>query len=265
MATPIQTLGSPAWMTTFADLMSLMMTFFVLMFAMSETDVAKYRAIAGSLAEAFGGAQLDDRETRMLRGIAAAESRDGAQGTPAEPAEPAESAAQEARGSAPPPDQVLLERLQAGLVDELAAERLIVERHERKVIVRFPEHISFRSGRDELVPEAVPLVRKVVGLLGADAVRITVAGHTDDRPISTQRFRSNWDLSAARAVSVAEQVLAGGIDSGRLVVSGHADTQSLEPNATEDGRARNRRVEIVVEYPAPADAGADAAADPPPA
>ena len=91
------------------------------------------------------------------------------------------------------------------------------------------------------------MIQEMAGLIVSNDGQVTVAGHTDNVPISTDRFRSNWDLSTARAVSVAHELLENApLDEARFVVIGHADTRPLAPNDTVENRARNRRVDISI-------------------
>jgi chemotaxis protein MotB len=113
--------------------------------------------------------------------------------------------------------------------------------------VRIKEHGTFSSGQAELTPNFRPVLRIIQDVLKSTDGRIVVEGHTDDVPISTARFRSNWALSSARAVSVAHALFGDDeLDQGRFTIAGYADTRPLVSNETEAGRARNRRVEIVI-------------------
>lgn len=234
----------PAWMATFADLMCLLMCFFVLLFAFSKVEEEKFKQIAGSMKEAFGGVQYiksnsEDAVPGMEQGVV---SRTGSMAIPLDQ-KSQQQIHQEVEKSK---TDELLKELKAQMQKEIEEESISIERDGDDVVIRFPEHVSFASGRAQLVPQALPLIRRVVGLI-KDEQAIVVAGHTDDIPISTGRFHSNWDLSAARAAAVAESVLqVGVIDPARLTVAGYADTRPIEPNDSRENRARNRRVEIIV-------------------
>lgn len=248
--------GVPPWMVTFADLMALMMTFFVLLYSYSKVDEEKYKAMVGSMAEAFGGIQdIKSNSEDALKGLEAGVlSKDGAESRPILD----EQATRSASVDAATHQEKLFRELKSGLVEELKAARVIVERDGDSVIIRFPEEVSFTSASDKLTPDAIPLIHRVAGMVHEGDYSVTVAGHTDDLPIQTQRFRSNWELSAARAVSVAHQVLdTGKIAPDALQVSGFADARPLVPNDSPDNRAKNRRVEIIVEYRTRADEGTE--------
>jgi len=123
-----------------------------------------------------------------------------------------------------------------------------VETAGKKIIIRVREKASFASGRAELKNAFRPILAKVTEILKGSEGKIIVAGHTDNIPISTERFRSNWELSSARAVSVVQEMMsATNIPSNRFLVQGFADTQPMVPNDTPAHRAKNRRVEIILQ------------------
>ena len=103
-----------------------------------------------------------------------------------------------------------------------------------------------RSGSADLTPNFKPVLKIIRKALEDTEGKIVVEGHTDDDPISTARFRSNWELSSARAVSVAHALFDDKLTPDRFTVSGHADTRPLVSNETPAGKARNRRVEVVI-------------------
>jgi chemotaxis protein MotB len=123
----------------------------------------------------------------------------------------------------------------------------------------------FAPGEARLAPESAAALRAVAGVLAPLPNAIRIEGHTDDAPIATAQFPSNWELASARASAVARLFIDGGIVPARLVVTGHADTRPVEPNASPEGRARNRRVTVVIlsqESVEPLDAAAPPAETP---
>jgi chemotaxis protein MotB len=133
------------------------------------------------------------------------------------------------------------------LESEVAAGRLEIERLQEGLQVRAGEAILFDSGSAELKPEG----RDVLARLGEQLRElrdheVRVEGHTDDRPIQTARFPSNWELSAARAAVVARELISDGVSPARVGATGFGAERPLEPNDTAEGRARNRRIEIVL-------------------
>lgn len=108
------------------------------------------------------------------------------------------------------------------------------------------ERLLFDSGSAEIKPEMITIVDKIADIIREIPNPIEVEGHTDNIPISTPRFPSNWELSTARASTIVRYFISKGISSERLKASGYADTRPIASNATPDGRAQNRRVEIVI-------------------
>jgi chemotaxis protein MotB len=265
----------PKWMPTFADMMTLLMCFFVLLLSFAEMDVRRYQQIAGSMAEAFGVQRLVAVDgVPMGTSVIAQEFSPGvprptpiseiyrqSDVLPELTPETVAPASDEAT-----PELELTEQMKrnveaqiratqadaAALAEKLTAEiargEVEIETRGRRIVVRIRERGSFASGSAELKPEYQALMRQFRDVLAAQAGAVAVQGHTDEVPIATARYRSNWELSSARAVSVAEPLLEGGVlDPRRLSVTGFADTRPLVANDSADGRARNRRVEIVID------------------
>ncbi|MDI9243761.1 flagellar motor protein MotB [Marinobacter sp. CHS3-4] len=248
--------GSPAWIVTFADLATLLLTFFILLLSFAEMDVEKYRAMANSMTVALGG-------TPVLSDLP------GGQPVSVIATEPAPVAPTEAESNIEDQPELIDERadgeaptkISGGIIDlassliqeleqEVASGDLSVNYDEEQVIIRFAEDAAFRSGEAQIKPEMLPIIERVVEVLSYCSGDVMVAGYTDDRPISSGRYRSNWDLSAARAVSVVhELVLNREVPAERVVAAGRAETNPLVPNDTAENRARNRRVEIAIRNP----------------
>ena len=246
--------GSPAWIVTFADLATLLLTFFILLLSFAEMDVEKYRAMANSMAVAFGSNQvLGD----AVGGSPLTLIESDTVSLP----EPMETATDEpefiderAEGDAPtkiPAGVIdLASRMIEELEPEVASEALSVNYDESRVVIRFSEEATFRSGEAAIKPGMVPIIERVVEVLSGCTGDVLVAGYTDDRPIASGRYRSNWDLSAARAVSVVhELVLNRKVPAERVVAAGRAETNPLAPNDSPENRAKNRRVEIAIRNP----------------
>lgn len=141
------------------------------------------------------------------------------------------------------------ERIKAELSEDVARGLAEIERDGDRIIVRLGEQGGFVSGRAELQPGFLPLLDRVGAAISRGGGRVTVEGHTDNVPIAfSERFRSNWDLSAARAASVADYLLTGTpVQPGRVKVAGFADTRPIDSNETAAGRSRNRRIEVVLD------------------
>lgn len=248
--------GVPAWVMTFADLMTLLMSFFVLLLAFSEMDAAKFKQLSGSMKEAFGvQAEIEARTIPKGTSVIAREFS---------PGKPDPTAANQIRqftidSSKNSLDALSKEvkeleearkyakRILEALKGEIAKGSIAVELDGGKVIIHILERASFASGRADVRPAFVPILHRIADLIVIEQGTITVSGHTDNIPISNDRFRSNWELSTSRAVSVAHELLkAAPLDQNRFVVVGHADTRPQSDNDTAEGRAQNRRVDISI-------------------
>jgi chemotaxis protein MotB len=252
--------GLPAYMGTFADLMSLLMCFFVLLLSFAEMDALKYKMVVKSLENAFG----------VQREIAANEIPKGTsiiaqEFSPGEPKptplkqikqdtvddareflkvqmdakEQAEQQEKEIKEEAEEFKEALKNEITQGLID--------VETQLNRIVIRIREKGSFPSGDARLNRQFVPILKKIHDVLVETDGRIAVAGHTDNIPINTPRYRSNWELSTSRATSVVHELLKlGQMPPERFVLEGYAETEPLAPNDSAINRAKNRRVEIIV-------------------
>ena len=248
--------GAPSWMVTFADLMTLLLTFFILLLSFSKMDVAKYKAMVASMASAFGNSKgavtvVINQPTSAPSVVSAPTS---APVTPTMPQAPV--LLPDSTTSAPVTNVVpkgveqLAKTLIGGLQAQIAQKEISVRYNSQKVVIRFAEDATFPSGSADLKPAMVPIIDKVVSVLARCSGNIVVAGYTDNQPIVSSRYRSNWDLSAARAVSVVHQlILNRRIDAERVTAAGHAETHPLVPNTSPENRAINRRVEINIDHP----------------
>ena len=230
----------PAWMVTFADLMALMMTFFVLLYSFSSIDETKYRMIVESMAEGFG-AVLAAPKTPTSVSIAPPSL------VPSPMQTPTRARSDPAPQPQPQQDPELLEQLQQSMKSEIAEGIIAVETTGNTVLIRFPEEIAFPPGSDSVSDAINPILERVAAALQESPGTIMVSGHTDDRPIKSAEFSSNWELSTDRAVSVIHRLEEfGTLEPSRLTAVGYGATRPLAPNDTPENRARNRRVEIAI-------------------
>lgn len=252
----------PAWVMTFADLMSLLMCFFVLLLSFSEIDARRFKQIAGELAVAFG-VQREVPALEVPMGTSAV-FKDFSPGKP-EPTlvdqvrqqtttqdpQVETNTTQNPEPSPNPAEQMLqksAQELREALAKELQNGQLQMEEEKRRIILRVEEKGSFPSGSAELTPAFEDMLDRMAGVLTEIPGELTIEGHTDNVPISTLRFHSNWDLSAARASAVANALLfSGDIEPGRLKVQGFAETRPRAANDSVENRALNRRVEIIID------------------
>lgn len=248
--------GVPAWVMTFADLMTLLMCFFVLLLAFSEMDVAKFKQLSGSMKEAFGvQSEIDVRTIPKGTSLIAQEFSPG-KPEPTALNEVRQFTIDSNRNTLDALDRELKEiretreharRLRLALKEEIEEGSVAIRTEGMKVIVHIKEKASFDSGFADVKPDFMPVLQKIAGLLDSNSGDITISGHTDDVPIGNSRYRSNWDLSTARAVSVAHELLGkADLLPERVTVTGHADTRPLSSNDTPENRANNRRVDIAI-------------------
>ncbi|MDJ0709943.1 MAG: flagellar motor protein MotB [Woeseiaceae bacterium] len=248
--------GVPAWVMTFADLMTLLMCFFVLLLAFSEMDVAKFKQLSGSMKDAFGvQAEVEVRTIPKGTSVVAQEFSPGKpEPTPVNVVR--QFTIDSNRNTLDALDREIKEieetreharRLRLALKQEIENGYVSIQTEGMKVIVHIMEKASFDSGVADLRPDFKPVLNKIASLIDSSSGDITVSGHTDDVPIATDRFRSNWDLSTSRAVSVAhELLLRADLDPANVMVTGHADTRPRAPNDSTENRAKNRRVDISI-------------------
>lgn len=249
-----------AWLATFADLMSLLMCFFVLLLSFSEMDLEKYRQIAGSLRTAFGvQRQVKAHEPPKGTSFIAQEF------TPGRPVQiPVDITKQEgdkANGENEDTKDAkiaeTIEKLSELLAPEIESGTIEMVTIEGEVVVRIREGDTFDSGSARLQKSFHPILQRLVDGLDENSGKLVVAGHTDNVPIATRAYPSNWVLSSARAASVVHHLSEiGEFQPGQIEMRAYADTRPLADNALPENRARNRRVEIIVSF-------ADALTSPP--
>ncbi len=248
--------GVPAWVMTFADLMTLLMSFFVLLLAFSEMDAAKFKQLSGSMKDAFGvQAQVEARTIPKGTSVVAQEF------SPGKPDPSAINTVRQFtidsnRNTLDALDRELKEieetrdharRLRLALKEEIEAGSVSIQTEGMKVIVHILENASFDSGFADVRPDFVPVLTKIAGLIDNNSGEVAVSGHTDNIPIHNARFRSNWELSTSRAVSVTHELLrVSELDPVNVMVTGHADTRPRAPNDSVENRAKNRRVDISI-------------------
>ena len=274
--------GLPPWLATFADLMSLLMCFFVLLLSFATVDAVRFKKMAESMKDAFG-VQRQIPANEIVMGVSVIKQewspsvseqsviteikqetsnvekqhlkmQDGEDEKKRQ--EEQEKLQQEIdrqaalKAAEEQLQQELAEQLddlQSALDDEIEDGLVTLERKESSIIVRIQEKGSFGSGSARLDPEFHEVMTRISKVLAAKPGRITVAGHSDNIPISTGRFRSNWELSSARAVTVLHSMLRNkDIAEDRVVVEGFADTRPMVPNDSPQNRAKNRRVELII-------------------
>ncbi len=212
------------WLTTYADMVTLLLTFFVLLFSFSSVDTARFAAIISAFQGYFGvlegGLILREEQPVPL------------------PFESSELARQQ------------LMQLYEELTEFIEGEGLggvHLELEERGLTIRFADQVFFDLGEAVLKPEAVQILKNITPILADLPNPLRVEGHTDDWPIQTARFPSNWELSLHRATNVVRYLIEEqGLDAKKLSAAGYSEYRPIKPNDTAENRALNRRVDIVI-------------------
>ncbi len=252
------------WLATFADLMSLLMCFFVLLLSMASMDVQKFKHVADSLKQAFGVQRVIPVDDIPMGTSIIEQHFTPGQVTPTPLEEIKQSTQQQSEKMDESPEAMELakqkiieakleeikeeaEKIKERLKEEIERGMVTVETKGFKIVIRINEKGSFASASAVLQPGFEPVMDKIADSVAQSQGKIIVAGHSDDVPIKTIMYRSNWELSSSRAVTVAQYLLdKKGINPKRFLVEGYADTQPLVANDSPQNRAINRRVEIVI-------------------
>lgn len=229
--------GLPPWMATFADMVTLLLCFFVLLLSFAKQDLDKFRDVLGSLKDAFGSVSLRAKSDTMAL-ITTSSKKDELA-----------PASQE-------------EMVMAGVVVRIKS--LLEEDPENKklqnhtgvsadkegALMRTDAAILFKPGTADLTPEAQAVLSKIITVLKEYNLFLVVRAHTDNQPPTDGRYPSNWELSAARAAKVLAYLCeVGGIEDKRLKAVGYAQTQPLAPNDTQEHKDKNNRVEFYFHQP----------------
>lgn len=255
--------NTEAWAIPYGDLITLLLAFFVVMYSMSSVNEGKYRILSDSLVAAFRGSPKTETPIQIGKN---APGKGGSQMVGVRPTAFIKVKEQIERGlfkdgsNAPPPDKggsaaeqqahgALLRMGQdvQSALKTLIDQKLVTVRQEKLWLeVEIRTDILFRSGDAHINPQAVPVLRSIADILKPFPNPIHVEGHTDNLPIRTSAYPSNWELSAARAATVVHLFTNQGVDPQRLKIVGLGSQHPIGSNDTADGRNANRRVRIVV-------------------
>jgi chemotaxis protein MotB len=239
------------WLVSYADFITLMFAFFVVMFASSQADKGRIKQVSESVNRALekgASAQVQEVVARILGGSVDDKGKgSAAMKGPGGQRQPASDVVKAAM--LPQPAELLpsLEYLKEQLKREIGSGKMRIGLEARGLVVSLEQSTFFPSGEDTIDPATYPSLEKVATAISKLPNPVRLEGHTDAVPIHTARFRSNWELSAARAIAVL-QLLNGRfeIPRDRMAIGGYAETVPVAPNDSERGRARNRRVDIVI-------------------
>ncbi len=236
-------------MVSYADFITLLFAFFVVMYAISSVNEGKYRTLSDSLGEAFSN-KAEPQSGKNINPIQIGELPTTIQPIPLE--NPCTEDVKERRELS---DEILKERKQlSGVSEQLEKvfmpfidDKLVaVKKNDYWIELEMNSEMLFLSGEAELSKKAIFVLKKVAEVINPLPNIINIEGHTDNVPIENIKFRSNWDLSSARATSVVHELVKEGIDPLRLSAIGYGEFHPIGDNKTEAGRFQNRRVVLVL-------------------
>lgn len=234
------------WLVSYADFITLLFAFFVVLFAATQSDKAHAKAFSDAIKKALDHGPVQTRIAEMWRG--AAEKPDpnravvqGSGGARTKLVQTVPNTPEAA------PLSSSIKVLTDDLHEEIAAGNIHLKLEARGLVIGLETTTFFPSGGDTVAPSAYPTIAKLAAVLNKVPNALRLEGHTDSIPINTARFQSNWELSAARSIAMLRLLSEKyGVDSQRMAVVGYADNAAVDSNDTEEGRERNRRVDIVI-------------------
>ena len=226
------------WLISYADFITLLFAFFVVMYAISSVNENKYKVFSASLTTAFGGegaAKSDtitplNEQDQLLKSLVDRRN----------------SRVIERQRKQQEYLRNVVKNLNQIMAPLVTSGQVAVSQTSRGVVLEINASALFNQGDAALRGEAIKTLVEVARMLGQGDQAIEVEGYTDDVPISNPRFPSNWELSSARARSVVRLFIEQGVEAGRLTAVGSAANHPVSPNDTAEGRARNRRVTVTI-------------------
>ena len=242
------------WLISYADFITLLFAFFVVMFASTQTDKSRAKAVSQAVQNALSTGSVAPKLAAILGGTPGESGKGnammrgpGGQKVVKEEPKPAPTPT-----PAQSPPQVTdlaasMKVLSAQLTHEIDNHSVELRLEQRGLIIGLKQAAFFPSGGDTIDPSVYPIVEKVATVLNGLPNALRLEGHTDSLPINTPRFQSNWELSAARSIAMLRLLNERfSVARDRMAIVGYADTAQIDSNDTEEGRGRNRRVDIVI-------------------
>ena len=234
------------WLVSYADFITLLFAFFVVMFASSHTDKAHAKAVSDGIKKALETGALETRIAAVLGGSGVKREKGNAT-LPGPGGARTKLVQKDPNPIEAVPLTSPMKVLTDNLHDEIAAGNIHLKLEPRGLVIGLQTAAFFPSGGDGVAVNATPTIEKLAAVLNKVPNALRLEGHTDSIPINTSRFQSNWELSAARGIAMLRLLSEKyGVDSQRMAVVGYADNAAVDSNETEEGRERNRRVDIVI-------------------
>lgn len=218
------------YLITYADLITLLLGLFVILYAASQVDEVKYKELSVAFSDYFKSTKEQPLQGHggVLQGHKNAIPEPIIPNSPSKSLEEVTQQAEKSLGI----------YLQKGLIS--------IRSSQHELVLALPEQLLFKSGNAEVETQGIPVLDSIAKIIANVDFQITVDGHTDDVPIRTFRFESNWHLSVARAMNVAYKLISRGIKQENLIVRGFGEQLPVADNLTVEGKAKNRRVEVTV-------------------
>ncbi|MFZ2267875.1 MAG: flagellar motor protein MotD [Azonexus sp.] len=233
------------WLVSYADFITLLFAFFVVMYAISSVNEGKYKVLSNSLTNAF-------KNVTAVEGGQPLAVIQGAPPLLPRPALKVDKLPEQQKAEEKKVEQRKKMKNVAGdimtaLQPLVAQGKVRLLETSRGVTIEINDSILFPVGQSKLQPASISAMLAIASVLAQSDFPITIEGHTDNVPISTPQFPSNWELSAMRATTVLRLFNDGGVGAERLTAIGYGETRPLETNTTPEGKARNRRVSILID------------------
>jgi chemotaxis protein MotB len=232
------------WLVSYADFITLLFAFFVVMFATSQTDKAKAQQVSQAVKDALENSSVKDMIKEILGGTVDNAGKGNVQmrgpgGKQKSIQDPAQSKVAELLPS--------LQFLSKELGSEIRQKKVEIHLEPRGLVISLEQATFFPSGEDTVDPTTYPMVKKIAAVIMKLPNPVRLEGHTDSIPIHTARYDSNWDLSVARGIAVLRLLETQfRLPEDRFAIAGYADLMPVDTNETPEGRAHNRRVDIVI-------------------
>lgn len=234
-----QDAGLPAWLATYGDLMSLLLVFFILIVSFSSVQDVSFKKAMGSLDGALSFMHMNSQailfeETYLIihPGASMLLKRGHLKA-----------------GSLEEEFTKIAEKMELAAIKEEVTSALQVLILKEEIHILIDSNLLFKSASDELQEKSLPFLKRIAKIVKRVPFPVKIEGHTDDIAIKTKNFSSNWDLSVKRALSVLELLVLNGVHPEKLSISGYGEYRPIASNNTASGRARNRRVELVIYQP----------------
>jgi len=208
------------WLVSYADFITLLFAFFVVMYSTSSVNEGKFRAVSDSAQAAFNPSHLTSKKIEV-----------GPKFNPSE------------KYTAKIEHIAVIKEVLKDLENK---DKLNIFQDRRGIVIRITDTALFDSGSAEIRKEAVDAIDNLAGIIAPMKENLHIEGHTDNIPIKSMQFPSNWELSSARATSIVRHFVSHGVDPARLTAIGYGEYRPIAGNDTNEGRAKNRRVDIVI-------------------